>query len=221
MRRFALVLAVLPLLAACNSTRPLPTVREHGERAFNRGQYEKARADFAEYVERNPGEPEIRLLLAKSLLALGNPAEAAEHASAAFHLRPMNQDAVETYARALFESKQTTELDRFLRAQAESNGSSDAYLRWGRYLAKSGDADGAEHALLRGAALDGGRTIQPQLALAEFYRSIGDKKNELRRLRTALSFDTANDAVNARIRELGEIPGPSLALPPVDDQPMR
>ncbi|MFN0133108.1 MAG: tetratricopeptide repeat protein [Phycisphaerales bacterium] len=219
MRRLVIVLALLPFLAACNTTRPLPTVREHGERAFNRGQFEVARADFAEYVERNPGEPEMRLFLAKSLLALGNAAEAVEHGSAAVHLRPTNQDAVETYARALFESKQMTELDRFLRAQTESAGTTGSFLRWGRYLAKAGDADGAEHAFLQAAQVDGGKTIEPQVALAEFYRSIGDTKNELRRLRMALSFNTTDNAINARIRELGEVPGPSLALPPESNQP--
>jgi hypothetical protein len=81
-----------------------------------------------------------------------------------------------------------------------------------------GDADGAEHALLTAAKIDGGKTAAPQIALADFYRSIGDKKAEIVRLRNALYLDPKNPEIPKRLRELGEIPGPSLAMPPEESR---
>jgi predicted Zn-dependent protease len=201
-------------LAGCTSQRPLPMVKEMGDRAFQKGDFETANKDYAEYVDRKPGEASVQLSYAKTLLILKQPAKAVEHASIAYDQYPENEDYIETRAQALLESGKTDELYQFLRGLAEGRGKPSDYIRLGRYAAKLGDADGAEHALQTAAKLDGGKTVAPQLALADFYKTLGDKKSEIRRLRMALYLDKTNPDITKRLRELGEIPGPSLALPP-------
>ena len=208
-----LVLA-LAFLAGCNTVRPLPTVRESGDRFFSRGQFEQAAAEYKEYTDRKPGEPAVQLMYAKTLLALHNPAPAVEHATIAYDQHPTDEDYIETRAQALFEAKKNDELDRFLRGLTSGRGLPSDYIRQGRFLAKLGDADGAETALKVAAKVDGGKTPAPQLALADFYHSIGDRANEFKRLRMALYLDPKNLEIPNRMRELGEIPGPSLAMPP-------
>jgi tetratricopeptide (TPR) repeat protein len=219
MRTHGLVVALAALLlAGCNTVRPLPTVRESGDRFYSRGQFEQAAADYKEYTDRKPGEPSVQLAYAKTLLALHQPDPAVEHATIAFDQHPTDDDYIETRAQALFDAKKTGELDRFLRGQTSGRGLPADYIRQGRYLAKLGDADGAETSLKVAAKLDGGRTPEPQLALADFYHGIGDRASELQRLRMALYLDPKNLEVPNRIRALGEIPGPSLALPPAELQ---
>lgn len=202
------------VIGGCNAQRPLPMVKDMGDRAFKRGEYEAARVEYKEYVQRKPGEAEVQLAYAKTLIALNDPAAAVEHSAIAFDQMPESEDAIETRAQALAGAGQTEELFRFLRGLADGRGSTGDYIRLGRYSAKLGDADGAEHALLTAARVDGGKTLAPQMALANFYAGIGDTANEKQRLRMALYLDPVNDEVNRRLRALGEIPGPSLALPP-------
>src|SRR5205823_861758 len=75
---------------------------------------------------------------------------------------------------------------RLLRSVADGRGLPADHIRLGRFLALAGDADGAEHSLKQAARIDGGKTIEPQMALADFYHQIGDKQSELKRLRMAL-----------------------------------
>ena len=50
--------------------------------------------------------------------------------------------------------------------------------------------------------------------MADFYHTIGDRSSELRRLRMALWCAPNSNEIKTRIRGLGEIPGPSIALRP-------
>jgi predicted Zn-dependent protease len=209
-------LALLLPLAACHAPRALPAVREHGDLAFKKQQYETARADYQEYVSRKPGEAEVEMMLAKSLLKTGDPAAALTHAQIAYDLKPGHDEYIETYAEALFQAGKTDQLYKDLRSLAQDRGQIGDWTRLGRFAARMGDADGAEHALQTAAALDKGRTAAPQLALADFYKSIGAKDREKTRLRMALSLDPNNPDINRRLRDMGEIPGPSLQLKPAE-----
>jgi tetratricopeptide (TPR) repeat protein len=209
-----LSLMALVFLAACNAARPLPAVKDAGDRAFQRGDYATANTNYQEYVERKPGEAEVQIYYAKTLMALGEPAKAVEHASIAYDQRPSDDDYMDTLAAALYGSHRTEDLYRFLRGLTSTRGRVQDYIRLGQYAAKLGDADGAEHALKTAAQIDRGQTPGPQLALAEFYRSIGDKANAVKRLRMAMYVDRNNLEISKALRDLGEIPGPSLAIPP-------
>jgi len=55
------------------------------------------------------------------------------------------------------------------------------------------------------------------LALAEFFRSVGDEPNEVRALTRAYHVDPLDQDINARLRELGVTPGPTLTVEPTGD----
>jgi len=50
--------------------------------------------------------------------------------------------------------------------------------------------------------IDEGRSAAPYIALAEFYRSIGDEPNEIRALSKAYMIDETNQALADRLREI-------------------
>lgn len=211
----ALALALISItLIGCTSTRTLPRVKEVGDRNFRDKNWEAARTDYQEYVDRKPGEAEINAKLARCLVELGRAPEAINPAAAAYDAEPNKPEFIETFALALAESKRTDQLYRLLNGNCEARGSVSDFDRLGRFNLKLGDPDGAERAFKMAAKVDGGRTLEPQMALADFYHTIGDKTNEKRRLRMALSVDPSNPAIYGRLKDLGEIPGPSLQLRP-------
>jgi tetratricopeptide (TPR) repeat protein len=213
--KWTVVVAALACgLGGCASQRPLVDVRASGDRALESGEFDKALKDYTEYVDRNPGDAAVQNSLARTLLATEQPALAVEHAWQAFDASPGEDEYIETLAQAMFKAGQISEMQNFLRDQTQGRGRVQDYLRLGRYSAAAGDADSAEVALKTGAELDKGRTLAPQLALADLYRRIGDAKNEVTRLRMALYLDPVNSEVNERLRALGEVPGPSFALQP-------
>jgi tetratricopeptide (TPR) repeat protein len=201
-------------LPACNTVRTLPRVKEVGDRHYRDHKWEAARAEYQEYVDRKPGEAEVQMKLARCLVELGRPGEAVTNAAVAYDARPNNPEALETYCLALAEAKRTDELFRILNGNCETRGSVEDYDRQGRFLFKLGDADSAYRSFKMAAQVDGGRTIEPQLVLANFHRDIGDKTNEAKRLRMAMYFDPTNQEIYDRLRGLGQIPGPSLKLTP-------
>ncbi len=213
--RCTIVLALSAvLLGGCATQRTLPRVREDGDKAFERGQYDKALADYIEYVDRKPGEPVVRHQLAKTFLLVGQPEEAVPHARVAFDQHPERTDYAETLAEALFASHQPDELYAFLRLLIDQRRGVADYMRLGSFAARLGDVDEAEAAFITAAKLDAGRTSGPHLALADLYQTAGDNERAIRRLRMALYVEPGNTQIMTRLRALGEIPGPSLALQP-------
>lgn len=210
----ALIAAALVTVGGCSSKRPIHVVQESGDRAFAKGDYETALKDYVEYVDRRPGNGEVRHQLALTLLATNQPTKAVEHAWMAYDDQPQNETYVDTLAESLFRANKTDELHKLLRDLANDRGRVTDYLRLGKYTAKVGDADGAELAFLTAAKIDRGRSVPPQMALASFYAGVGDKLSAFERLRMALYLDPNNSDIQKQIRGLGEIPGPTLALPP-------
>lgn len=212
----ALIAASLAGLAGCSSTRPLPTVKDAGDRAFNQGDFQTAATNYEEFVLRKPGDAAMEHQYARTLLMLNQPGKAISHATIAYDQSPSNSAFADTLAESYLKAGKTEELVRFLRGNTEGRGAVEDYIRLGRFTARLGDADGAELALITAARIDRGQTLAPQLALADFYKSIGNKIDEKKRLRMALFLDPKNFAVSQRLRDLGEIPGPSIALRPLE-----
>lgn len=210
----ALLAGALLALSACNTQRPLPMVWEMGDRAFDKADFTTAQSEYTEYLERKPGEARVQHRMALTLLELGRAQEAVEWAVVAHDQRPHDERFIDTRARALFEAGRSDDLFAFLRTMTQDRGHVGDYIRLGDYASRMGDPDTAEHALLLAAKIDGGQSIEPQLALADFYASINDTTNAKRRLRMALFLDQANLDIHNRLRAMGEIPGPSLAIFP-------
>ncbi len=204
------------LLGGCSGPRSLLAVRESGERAMEEGRYNDAVVEFEEYVQRLPGDPIGRYNLGRAYLAANppRPVQARENLYLAHSQRLGDDEIFEALAQSLLANDQHEELFRLLRQRASDRQRVSDYLRLGRYAQELGDPDQARQAYLTAARIDGGRTAEVQLALANLYDSLGDRERALLRLRMAYYLAPDNPQIAARIREYGEIPGPSFALPP-------
>lgn len=213
MGMLACVMAMV-LLGGCQAERNLDLVREVGNREYQLGEYDKALANYQEYVTRKPDGVDVRYSLAETYLKLNKPQEAREQFYQCLAVHPDNQAYAQGLAEALYACNEREELITFLTREARERGRPGDYERLGHYQLLLGNVDEAKLALITAAKLDGGKSIKPQMELANLYRSLGDKQSELKRLRMALYIEPKNPEIQKRIRELGEIPGPSFVLQP-------
>jgi tetratricopeptide (TPR) repeat protein len=204
----------LSLLAGCQTQRNLNLVREMGDRSYARAEYDSALADYQEYITRKPDGVEVRYSLANTYLRLNQPQLAREQFIQCLAVKPENEDYAAGLAEALLACNEREELITFLTKEARERGRSGDYLRLGRYQFQLGNVDEAKLAMITAAKLDGGKSIKPHMELADLYRALGDKPSELRRLRMAMFIEPKNTDIQKRIRELGEVPGPSFVLQP-------
>lgn len=201
-------------LSACAEQRPVFVVVESGDQALEDSDYTLAATEYREAVSRRPAEWEARMGLAKALLGLDRPAEAREQAEIVYSIRPDDPEAVELLAESMLASGDTAGMESLLRSRANDTNAAADWLLLGEMLARAGDVDGAEVALLTAATVDQGQSLRYQKALADFYLAVGDNAEALTRYRMALYLDPADEATRSAIRSLGQIPGPTLALPP-------
>ncbi len=217
---FAAVLALsgvlLGGLGGCESGPSLQAMRSQGDRALEQREYAQAVEWYEMYVGRRPIEPEVRYRLGTAYLGLKKPVKAREEFLQGLEIDNEVDRYIEGIAAALVETGQRDQLFTVLRQHAMNTRQPEDYVLFGKFASIVGDPDTAELAFREAATLDQGMTIEPQLALADFYGSLGDTAQELERLRMALFIDPSNEAVITRIRDLGEIPGPSLALMPTE-----
>ncbi|HZW10398.1 MAG TPA: tetratricopeptide repeat protein [Phycisphaerales bacterium] len=218
MRRAAvltgLMLTIAGGLTGCGA-RPVSMVRADANYHYFRGEFAEAQPLYEEVVDRRAAHAEAHYELGRNLLALGRASEAREQMILAYNLEPHNEAYFEGMADAYLAAGDEEALFNALEHQIRDRGSVEDYLRFGKYAQKLGQADEAERALLGAAEIDGGQTPEPQLALADFYRTVGDRENEIRRLRMALWFNPSDAEIEARLRELGQVPGPTFVLQPV------
>lgn len=213
MSRFLGVLIVMMLLVGCGQ-RPIDTMRTSGDRLYDRGEYAEAAAEYAQITDRYPGDWEAHYRLGLCRLELNELAAARRELEVAHTINPRSADVVDALAEAMLLQGQDDQLFSFVKAQAESEQSVRAWLRMGRYAARIGDADSAQTAFETAIALDKGKTVEPYLQASKFAEDLGDMDQALRRLRQAYGIDDEDPRVLRRLRELGEIPGPTIALPP-------
>ena len=141
---------------------------------------------------------------------------ARDHAEAAYNARPHKTELVELLAQAMLEEGDLQAMTDLLRDHCEQFPSVEAYLMTGRLMEDAGDLDRAERALRTAARIDGGQSVEPQLALADFNRRLGNDAAAMERYRMALFVEPDNTYARDMIRSYGEIPGPTLALPPIE-----
>ena len=117
----------------------------------------------------------------------------------------------------LFQQGDEAQLFAFLRERAESTQTVRAYLRLARYSVEMKDPDSANVALETAIALDGGQSVEPYLAAADLAADLGDPEMAVYRLRQAFGIAPHDERISDRLRALGEVPGPTIALPPGRD----
>lgn len=208
----------MALVTGCSTQRPLPTVKRDADRAFEIGNFEKAEADYGEYLARRPFNNEVRYKLGVSQIRTGNAKAAAANLREALDVEPLNDKIADAQADALLATGDKEALTAYVNRLASERGRVADYLRVARATQAIGHLDEAQTALVTAAKIDGGKSVDVQLAIAKFYTQIGDKARAARRLRMAYFLSPENAEVNAMIRAIGEIPGPTFALVPEEMQ---
>ncbi len=216
--RLVLAAGLVTLVASCNiskwETRPLADVNAQGREAIAAGDYARAEQEYRLYVNRRPHSAIGHHGLGRALMAQGQYTAAASEFQIAWDIEPTNLDYLEAHCEALLAAQEYDRLFGVLKRRATGSGDPQDYLRLARFAERAGTSEEALDALLTWARIDKGRTVEPQLALAKFYRGLGDSERELLRLRAVLYINPTHPVAVARIRELGEIPGETLAVIP-------
>ena len=210
----ALLAAQAFIISGCQTRRPVTAIRDKADWLYERGDWDGAGAEYSEIVARFPGDWEAQYRLGQCHLALENPTEAKRALEIAHTRRPENEKISDALAEAMYQLDEQEELFSFLHQRATKTQSVPAYLRLAHYAIETGDADTAKLAVNTAISLDDGRTVDPYLCAADFAERIGDPDGAVHRLRQAYGIDPTDDRVRNRLIALGEIPGPTLALPP-------
>jgi len=214
--RHAVTAALLAAIVAggCTTARPAEAMRDEGDRLFKRGDYEAAAAEYRQIVERYPGDWQAQYKLGLSLLELDQPTAAWSALEIAHTRRPNVVAVSDALAEAMYRDGQETELFQFLRLRVDETESTYAYLRLAMSSLRMADPASAEWAIDRAIERAGTRDVAPYLAAASLAERMGDHGDAVRRLRQAYGIDPGDERVASRLRDLGEVPGPTLALPP-------
>lgn len=208
------MLLSLALLTACTSHRPAETIRKSADRCFDLGDWDGAASEYEQIVLRYPGDWQAQHKLGLARLKLGEANKARSALEVAHSRRPNNVEVADALAEAMFQQGRENELFAFLRERAESTQSVHAYLRLARYSIALNDPDSAQLALDTAIAVEIEPTVEPYIQAAAFAQRLGDLDTALRRLRQAYGINPYDERVKQRLRELGEVPGPTIALPP-------
>lgn len=200
---------------ACGCQKPSRGMLiSRGNEAYARGDYEAALANYDRAAERRPGDAELRYQQGRTLLALDRPADAREVLTIATDIEPENPIYRDALLDSLIEVGDLDEVYATIDRLFGETSTPDEYLALGNSAKRVGLPDEAERAYAIAASITEADDARPYLALATLYREIGDEPREVRMLRVLDYLDPNNAQTEARIRALGEIPGPTFRRPP-------
>lgn len=208
--------ALIALLGVTGCQRSLLAIRQSGDAHYAAGEYAEAEQDYLEYLDRSPGRAEVHQMLGNTYIKLGNPGLGKEHLLIANSLRLEDDKIFNDTCAGLYADKKYDELNRLLRSRTVDRGRMEDYLLLAHYALLQGDKDEAQRALLTAAKVDHGMSVTPQLELAKLYASVGDQQRAIERVRMAYFCDPQNGEVIDLARQLGQIPGPALGIPPAE-----
>jgi Flp pilus assembly protein TadD len=212
-----LVSLLLVTAAGCNTTREV-VLREQAERARTRGQMQSAQEKYEKLVEMNSTSAQYQYGLGATYLSTGELDKARialEQARAlAPNRRTLTPNILDKLAETYYRQDDRRRLTDFLLQSAKERGTARAYLRQATYLRKLGDMDAARTAYRKAAIFAGERNPRPYLEMADFYQSIGDRKNAVKSLRYAHHIAPENRQVAQRLQAFGIEPGPQAAAEP-------
>jgi tetratricopeptide (TPR) repeat protein len=205
------------LLCACATQRPTPTVRESGDQRFDRGDYIGAAVEYEEIVARFPGDWEAQYRLGLCQMELGQLDQAERSLTIAHTRRRDNVAIVDALAEVLYRQGDEAQLFAFLRQRAEQTQNVGAYLRLAEYSIRLMDPDSATLAIETAIELSGAQMVEPYILAADLAEQLGDSRLAVLRLRQAYGMAPHDERIASRLRALGEVPGPTIALPPGRD----
>ena len=211
---FAALAVGLTAAGCANRPESLGSLRARGDRAAARGDHVEALAAYRQILERRPGDAEVRYREGLSRDATGDIGAARESFTVAHDLEPENPIYLRAFIASMLQTGERDEAFTMLQRRAQETEGYRGYLELGRALREAGLPDDAERALVIASRIADHRSEAAHWELANLYLEAGDSAKELERLRVLLYLTPDDPYVSRRIRDLGEIPGPSLSLPP-------
>lgn len=212
----AAVLGGLAPLPGCESLPDTPTtiLMRDGNHEFEWGRYDTAAEYYGRILDREPGDPHALEMYGRCMMELGRPADAAEAFTVAVARRPGDRDLLILLAQASFDSGEVDEAFELVRTWALDNTDATAWLVLADFAQRSNDPDTARDAIMRSIEIDPTSGPEVYLASASLERSLGENATALRRLRQAYGLAPEDPAIADLLRSYGEVPGPTLILPP-------
>jgi tetratricopeptide (TPR) repeat protein len=207
------LIALVASLGGCK-TRSLVAVRESGDWYYKNGQYEQAEVEYKEYIQRAPGKAEVHQMLGNTYVKTGQTGMGREQLLLAHTLRMEDDQIFADMCEALYADKKYDDLNRELRQRTIDRGRMQDWALLATYSEKLGDRDEAQRAWLTAAQVDQGHSIDPQIGLARLYLQVGDMQRARKRAAMAYWISPGNPNVIALVKQVGEIPGPTLAMVP-------
>lgn len=196
------------------STPPAVKLQQDGDHEFKWGRYESAAAFYKQILDRQPGNPDALEMYGRCMLELDRPAEAADVFLTATAHRPGDRSLLFLLARAEFASGDYDRSFQLMRTWAIDNDDPEAWLLLAGFATELDDPDNARDAIERAIELDATGSAAAYLAAADLAERLGDTDLALRRLRQAYGIEAENAVIADRLREYGEVPGPTVVLPP-------
>jgi tetratricopeptide (TPR) repeat protein len=209
-----LLLLGLLTLSGCETHRPVDDIRRSGNMLFDRGEYAQAAGEYGLITERYPGDWHAQYRLGLSLLQVEQYTPARRALEVAHSQRPANPDVAAALAEVMYRQGDNRQLFDFLQNRAKSTQSELAYRQLAHYALEMGDPDSAKVAIETAIVMDEGRSVEPYLDAATMAEQLGDMDLAVRRLRQAYGINPLDQRVRRRLQALGEVPGPTIALPP-------
>jgi Flp pilus assembly protein TadD len=201
-------------LVGCMKGKSSEQLLADGEYAYRYGRYEEAAGDFRQVLDRYPGDVQANIGYARTQIALGNLDAARSALETAAASKPEDFQISLLLAEVLFKQGDTTRLYQLLRDRAIEQRRPEAWIVMARYSLELDDPDTAQAAVVSALEISDDSSPEPYLLAAELAERVGDQKEALRRLRQAYGLAPNDPRIEAMLREYGEVPGPTIALPP-------
>lgn len=225
----------LLLLGGCKTQKPASVARVDAYLALREGDLATARDQFEYCIERDATDWKSHYYLGAVLLDQGvDTSGARRHLEVANTIRetrpryaiaprmatvekvvpfPSRGDILDKLAEAMYRENNPEQLFTFLRDITDRYGDTEDYTRMAIYLHKSGDHDSALVTYQKAIKVADADDAGPHVALAEFYDSVGARREALIQLRIAYGINPADLEVADAIRAHGMVPGPTVILP--------
>lgn len=216
MRRAVVLISLLVGLAACEAQpkRSATAIRKDADQHMHLGQPAEAQELYAVLVERDPTRWYDQYALGRAAMETGNLAQARMALEVASTLRPADHRIAVDLASVLYQLDARDDLFRYLRDRAQTTQTPEDWLQLARYAMDCDDPDTARLAVRIGVAIDEGNSAKPYLLASQIARQLGEEDDARRALILAWRAEPENEQVNAQLRDMGIVPGPTLEVPP-------
>ena len=219
MRIYVCLLASV-MLAGCSGQVSKETLRKRGDQAMFVEQWDVAIVNYTELTDRDPTNWTAQANLGRSALAIGDLNTARRALEIAAALRPADPAIANDLADTMEQQQAWDDLFAYLRDRAMSTSTSTDWLRLARAAIEADDPDTAREALRTALAVDADASVEPYLMAARLLRQLGDEEEAQRTLALAWRINPKNEDVNAALRDMGVVPGPTMRYAEVQiDQP--